>query len=403
MFFMDYIEKIREKIKNPESVEILTEDLMWQHQGPLLWKADRFDGMPAFYPVYKYKEYYSYSPLALILHKNNLHLNPAAVKKLNLKEFILLGHDTPLDLDIERIGASHGFTREITDADNYCRMLVDAIKLDIAEIEKLNPGFVNVIMCGGKDSLNLLLLPWKNPVVAYSAEPNYPLVCEFVKANNLDIEVHRLEDSFDDDYLQEEIAELCCRLDTVHWRWGHHIKKISDQYSKKLIIWKGQMADAYFSPRWKTYIYPENEPRLFFCKVYKKLSPFLPMFLSVPFGHLISRMVEDTVWTKGAISQGDHMAFIRALTDTLVLSAYHGKNVQKVLSSVDLAKAVQKDVRMKIGEMLHGRPVIYPSHNPSPNLSVFREGAYKPEKFIALLKKHDVDIIAPKGVPGNGH
>ena len=97
------------------------------------------------------------------------------------------------------------------------------------------------------------------------------------------------------------------------------------------------------------------------------------------------------------------MAFIRALTDTLVLSAYHGKNVQKVLSSVDLAKAVQKDVRMKIGEMLHGRPVIYPSHNPSPNLSVFREGAYKPEKFIALLKKHDVDIIAPKGVPGNGH
>ncbi|MEZ5756636.1 MAG: hypothetical protein R3D86_00285 [Emcibacteraceae bacterium] len=400
---MDYIEKIREKIKTPKSVDVLTEDMMWQHQGPLLWKADRFDGMPAFYPVYRYNNYYSYSPLALILHKNTLHLNPAAVKKLNAKDFILLGHDTPIDQDVERIGASHGFTEKITDAEDYCRMLVEAIKTDIAEIEKLNPGFINVIMCGGKDSLNLLLLPWQNPVVAYSAVPNYPLVCDFVKENNLDIEVRLLEDSFDENYLQDEIAELCCRLDSVHWRWGHHIKKITDDYSKKLIIWKGQMADAYFAPRWKTYIYPENEPRLFFCKVYNKLSPYLPMFLSVPFGHLISRMVADTVWNKGAISQGDHMAFIRALTDTLVLSAYHGKNVQKVLSSVDLAKAVQKDVRMKIGEMLHGKPVIYPSSNPSPKLSGFREGSHKPEKFIDLLKKHGVDIIGQNGLSGNGH
>ena len=62
---MNYIDKIRKNIKNPKSVIVLTEDMMWQEQGPLIWQADNFDGLPAFYPVYKWQNCYSYSLLAL--------------------------------------------------------------------------------------------------------------------------------------------------------------------------------------------------------------------------------------------------------------------------------------------------------------------------------------------------
>ena len=391
---MNYLDHIKERVKSPKETKILTEDMMWQHHGPLVWKADQFDGTPRFYPVYKYEGYYSFSLLALIILKGTLKINPAAERLANQNKFNILDQGLLIDLDIERLGGALKFSKKITNCDEYSRKLVDALKQDIKEIEEINNGFTNVIMCGGKDSLNLLLLPWKNPVIAVSAQPNYPLVCDFVRANNLNIEVRPLEDSYSEEYLHEEIVELCCRVDSVHWRWAHHLRKIAKEYSGKLVIWKGQIGDAFMGPRWKTYIHPEVQPDLFLCKIYKKISAYLPNFITIYFGRKISARVEKTLWAKAAISQGAHMGFIRAITDSLVLSAYHGKHVQKVVMDVSLEHAVQKDIRMKIGELIVGKAVRYPSENPSPPLSDIRNDAHRPDHLVELMKEYGIKVVS---------
>ncbi len=390
---LEYIDDIKEKVNSPKKVELLTEDMMWETHGPLIWQADQFDGKPFFYPVYRYKNFYSYSQLALILKKKKLVLNRNAYEKAGSADFAALSHEQLIDVEIERLGAPYSSTNEITDSDDYCAKIVNALKDDIADIEEKNPGHTNVVMCGGKDSLNLLLLPWRNPVIAVSAEPNYPLVCEFVEHNGLDIDVLRLSDDVTDGFLKREIAELCCRFNAVHWRWGQHLNKISEMFDRKVVIWKGQMGDLYMSTRWKTYTYGKNNLYTFLCKIYGKISPYLPPVLNEIGAKIILPGVEQRVWKYGANAQGAHVGFIRAITGCLVLSAYHGKRMSKILKSADLGKVAQKDIRDEIGEALLGRKVIYPRKNPAPRISDKRLGLHNPELFVDLLESNDIEII----------
>ena len=222
---MNYIEKIKTKITEIKHITVLNENIVWQTHDTLIWQADKFEGMPSFYNVYRYGDYYSYSILALILLKNNIKLNQAAIDRINQIRFANHPANYTIDSEIVKIGAPHKCCFDITDKDEYCALMADALIKDIAIIESKNPGKTNLVMCGGRDSMNLLLLPWKNPIVALSAEPNYPLVCDFVKNNNLNIEVRLLEEHQDDEALQSEILEACCRANLMHWRWGVHLKK----------------------------------------------------------------------------------------------------------------------------------------------------------------------------------
>ncbi len=89
-------------------------------------------------------------------------------------------------------------------------------------------GWTNIILCGGKDSLNLLLLPWKNPVVVASLHPNYPLVAEFIREHNLNCDLIELDDEYEADR-DREILINCCRNDLAHCRWGGHLSAVSAQ------------------------------------------------------------------------------------------------------------------------------------------------------------------------------
>ena len=392
---MRYINKIKEKIKYVEKVNVLNEDMMWQHHGPLVWEANDFDGIPSFYNVYKYKNYYSYSILALVLLKNNIKINSKVFDTVEEANFVHHFNNETIDLEISKINALHDYNYSITDVDEYCCHIATALKEDIKLIEEKNEDYINIVMCGGKDSMNLLLLPWKNPVVAISAEPNYNLVCEFVRNNNLNIDVRKLEDTFIENALDTEILESFCRADLTHWRWGVDLQKIVSEYSNKSIIWKGQMGDLYLTDNWKHYITPYVEPIRTIRRIYKKFSYLLPYWIHRRVGHKFQPVVLDRIWGICNNLQGAHMSFLRALTDSLVLSAYHGRNVRAVIAKADFGAVLQKDVRPKIGKILLGRDVIYPKSNPSPKVSSFREGLHKPDRLIELLQNIDVEIIHP--------
>jgi hypothetical protein len=387
---LSHITELKKKINDVVEIDKLTEQDIWESHSSIIWKAKSFEGNPSFYPVYKWQDYYSYSVLALILKKNILSLNEKAKEFIENKELSIIPNNLTIDKDITRIGKAHEFIYSIDCVDLYCQQIASALIKDIALIEDKHPEYLNIVMCGGKDSLNLLLLPWKNPLLALSAEPNYELVCEFVKQNNLNVTVEKLEDLYDEDMLQDEIAEACCRADLSHWRWGIHLRKIVAKHSKRVVIWKGQLGDVYMAPTWKTYIYPKQIHIQFICKVYKRSSMFFPKFVNKRIGRLIQPAVIRSTWDKSANLQGSHVGFIRALADCLVLSSYHGENVLKVFSKAELGLVAQKDIRPHIGEILLGRKVIYPKSNPAPKESAFREGKNSSEHFLNVLMKEGV-------------
>lgn len=387
---MNYISKLKEKIDTVQSVSELTETMMWECHDTTIWRSDKFVGLPSFYPIYRWNNYYSYSVLALILKKGNLFVN-REVTETKVELGVILDNLT-IDKDIKRIGQAHNFDYSIKQKDDYCSQIVQALIEDTKYIEDINLGHTNIIMCGGKDSLNLLLLPWENPVVAISADPNYELVREFVANNCLNVKVIRLEDKYDETGLNNEILEACCRADLCHWRWGIHLKQIVAEYNHKTIIWKGQLGDVYMSPAWKTYLYPTKQPQNFFCKVYKKISPFLFDFLNEKIGKIIQPHVIRTSWDKSANLQGCHVGFIRALCDCLVLSAYHGAKVTSVFSKANLSSVAQEDIRSEVGELILGKKVVYPKENPGPKISSFRIDKNLPEIFIEQVAKAGIEI-----------
>lgn len=59
---------------------------------------------------------------------------------------------------------------------HFFSKLSTAISNDIQQLEQLYPKHEHIVLCGGKDSLNILLLPWAKPVIVASSKPNYELV-----------------------------------------------------------------------------------------------------------------------------------------------------------------------------------------------------------------------------------
>lgn len=64
----------------------------------------------------------------------------------------------------------------------------------------------------------------------------------------------------------------------------------------------------------------------------------------------------------------------------------------KIWAEADLHSVAQTDMRDRIGKILLGRPVIYPSSNPAPDPSPFRLGQGTPEKFLAALNSAGIRI-----------
>ena len=390
---LEIIENIKKRINERTKVcKSISEEDIWTTHGTLIWESDEFLGTPHFYPVYKWGKFYSYSILALIIKKGNLNINQDAVDYINQPDFLCLPASLNIDKDIEHIGAPHHSGASIQDINKYAESLANALIIDTQKVEEKNKGYTNYVLCGGKDSLNLLLLPWREKVIALSAEPNYGFVRKFIDDNNLDIEVRLLEDKYDPQELCYEELECCCRVDMVNWRWGAHLREISQENDGKIIFWKGQMGDLYTTNKWKVYMYPIQFIQMFAHKVFKKLEPVIPFVLKRAIGRKIQPIAIKAAWDRGAVMQGGHMAFIREIADCLVLSAYHGPEMMKVLQEVDLGSVAQRDMRDLVGEILHNGPVSYPSANPAPGPSLVRKGLGHPENFISMLKEAGIMI-----------
>lgn len=351
---------------------------------------------PHFAPQYKWGEHINYSPLKLILEKGYIKVNPRAVEFWSNPDRHYAPPGYFVDMEIERIGKPHTYSKEIHSEETAVKGISTAMAHDMQLAEKTFPQHINVILCGGKDSLNLLLLPWTNPVLVVSADPNYPLVKEFLKNNGLSYDIIKLEDERNVD-LDKEILINCCRNNLSHCKWGGHLKEIATDYDKKVIFWKGQVGAELFNySRWKVYKYTSPEAGISLSG-HLSLNPdgWIEFFQRLRYKIIDPKKVLfEAHWKRGAHWQGVHMGFLHELTGAPVLSGYHGPKVTEVLKKIDHIKAVTRDIRPLIGEHLFGGKVVYPDTNPGPEPSSIRKGVSDVDTFLKTLMKHyDIEII----------
>lgn len=389
-----WFDSLLEDVKRPIARrQELTEDDLWKRHEHVLWRADKFLGNPTFYPVYRYKDYYSFSPLALITLKGYLDPDPGVVRQATKPNFLYTGNGATIDREITRVGGPSESARSIKSPQEFAQRIAEALVSDLQMVEKANPNTTNAILCGGRDSLNLLLLPWQNPVLVLSARPNYDLVRRFVRDNGLSYEVVELLDPPDSTSFNHEVAENCCRTNLEHARWGVHLKQIAEQLGRRAIFWKGQLADLYMTTKWMSVRNHSWKHRELAPKIYERLSSKVPLPVREGIAcHILEPTFRRTVWSRSAMWQGAHVSIVRAITGCLTLSAYHGTAMTKVLQEVNLCYSVPYDVRQMVGEILASGIVRYPESNPGPDPSDQRQGMSGPAHLFEVLRNLGIRV-----------
>ncbi len=375
------------------SCDTLTEDDLWLDPGPTVWRARRFVGLPRFYPVYRWQDLYSFSPIFLLAAKGAVDLDPVFMERVRSRDRTGSAYYSgvaTIDSEIRRIGGPTPFLPTIFNPEVYAEALAAAMIADTAMIEAAHSGVPHVILTGGKDSLNMLLLPWKAPVVALSAAPNYALVRQFIADNGLRIPCHELRDE-DRSGLDREVLYNTCLSNLFHCRWSGELRTLAAQQRRRMILWQGQVA-TFLTPSWRAYIhYRDQVDRVVGYLESLVVRAALKLDCrTIPEAQ--QRRVSTNLWRRGAMMQGSHMALLRSLCGCLVLSGYHGPAVQRVVSSVDLSSCVQHDIRPRVGRLLLGRPVVYPAINPGPPHSTFRARLSTPEPWIAAARASGLEI-----------
>lgn len=383
-----------------ETRDTLDTDAFWQVHGPHVVKAAAVTGAPFFYPVYRWGDLHAFSPLPLLLRKGALRVDPAAEAALRAQRHDVTPPHLFLDRDIRRLGGPPDMRPAITDRDRFAQAMAEAMQADWDAVEAANPGKTNIVLCGGRDSLNVLLLRARNPVVAYSAEPNLPLVRAFVRDNGLDIPVHPLEDRDDPTLRAREIAEACGQVDLVHWKWTVHLRQIAQAQDHAAVFWKGQFADAVLTDYWRSYTSRPGRAYRIVRRAYRKAAPHLPAGLRRGMDRPVLADFRRTIWERGAVMQGAHMGFLRSITDCLFVSAYHGPRTSAVWLAADLPRLTGADLRPAIAACLAGRAVRYPEANPAPPASTFRAGLRSMAALETALAAHGIAVVRAEGSAG---
>jgi hypothetical protein len=265
---------------------------------------------------------------------------------------------------------------------------------DMKKIEDDYTDHTILALVGGKDSLNMLLLPWKNPLIIASAAPNYLLVKKFLSDNNLNYDIIQLDDERNLN-VEKEIMINCCRLNLEHCRWTGHLSEIVSNMNNKVVILIGQWGDNLLTDKWKRNLYPPPDFHIQgrYNKLLNRISVFSNKLERVYSSNQnIQSFFFRNLWYESAHWQGVHMSFLYEYLNCPVLSMYHNDNVMNVICQTDYFKVVTTDLRPTIGDKIFGRKVIYPEKNPSPPVSRIRKDISGSKIFLDLIQHNNISV-----------
>jgi len=208
-------------------------------------------------------------------------------------------------------------------------------------VERQFPTHHHVISMGGKDSQLISLVPkvsdrWH----VFSAEPNAPLVEEFLDRNDIDVGRRFHHDNEN----EETPAQLRAKLrsndlysNPRHLRWLPKYDDIAERFDGKVIFWNGTEADALYS--------------------------YHPDFDVSPTEYFELHFSRASSW------QGMTHAAVKNYTGAPLLSPYHSESIwENVYRHYDPSViSPGDDLRDDLGERLHGEPVWWPDESPTPD------------------------------------
>ena len=363
------------------SRSVLSPYEVWTTPEVGVWEAEGVEHQPFFYPLYQHGNLYSHSPLPLILNKGYIAPNMKYENKIRVARRAgvpYVSSNETIDEEIVRVGKPLRSLYEITGEDALVDAVTSAMVSDIRNVEDRFPGYTNLILCGGKDSLNLLLLPWENPVRALSAKPEHPLVQEFIHRNGLPYHVRELRN--EGDCRSMAVLANCGRCDPDTINWLPELRQETRQHKHKVIVWMGSMADAWLTPGWRRYyVHAHRWARL--QRVYKKRSG----------AFATQRRFTNTSYFRGAMWQGVCHSVMQTVLGVPVLSGYHGPAISDVQRRVCLRGAVRRDIRPVIGARLASSDVWYPRDTTGPGRALKRK-LNRSEEFFHVLADIGIEV-----------
>jgi hypothetical protein len=210
----------------------------------------------------------------------------------------------------------------------------------ISQVEERFPERHHLVLVGGKDSQAILLAPKKNPERwhVFSAEPNFPLVRQWLEWNDIPIGRLYRHDNENEETREDwerKIVASDLYSDPRHLRWLPSLARIGNEFDQPLILWAGTAGDAVFSRH--PAFHGEGWERWF--RVHM---------------------------TRVASWQGNSHQTCANFLGVPVLSPYHAPQLwSEVLFRHD-PDAIQGDLRADFGRRLFGREVRWLDDNPSP-------------------------------------
>ncbi len=298
-----------------------------------VYRAKKIIADNYLYPMYYIKEGDHYilstSVYALIHYKKKYIRNPKFQTTIFYRPTFMT-----IDKEIMRARTEYRrSTMELTDPDKIIRLGAKLIQEYITEIEEKYPGWVHILLMGGKDSENIILTQRKERWIVVTGEPSDKLNEKFLSDNKIDVESFiPVSNDTDNTYLQNEIIASDCFADVKHFRWVGLIHDIVKKYNNKAILWMGTNGDGIFSKnnnhRDKDYFAVGDLHVGTFCGI---LHQMYKNFLNIP-----------------------------------VLSPYNSPQfLDELFYKFDPYFVIKSgDVRKDIGKSLHGKDVKYPSENP---------------------------------------
>lgn len=359
------------------------ENDLWLRHDDAVVTTDRWTDPSCFLPVYRCGDDYSYHPLPLIRRHGGLDWNAAAADAVDARKFRYPHDDRTLDRRVTRIGGPLSCEAKPYGCDEAIDRLAEAMIGHRRRVTAANPDAEHVVLTGGADSLNLLLIDGGRNTIAASAEPNFPLVQQFVRRNGLDIDVVRLDDDADEEQMRHEIR---CTFGLVRYddiRWGTSMRRIADASRRPVVFWQGSMGGTLLGGRSARYCRSVYRYRTFSERYLRSSRPRL--WRGSGRRDLARRQrLSDALWLRGAHWQGGSHAVLRAICGALVASGYHGPDTYDVLARLPLVPT-GSDWRPALGRRLAGGEVWYPDANPFPPQSARRIGRQSSEILRRLL------------------
>lgn len=287
------------------------------------------------YPVYHLErdgeDYYSTSAHALI------RFNKKFERNVNFQngDFIQPTYRTA-DVEVKRVRSKRReFKKLISDKDELAKLAANLMQKYTTEMEEKFSDYHHVLLMGGKDSQNILLCERKTTWSVVTSEPNCDDNQFFIDANKIpNVDYIKIDNNTDNTYLEEEIISTDCFYDPAHFRYVPTIKKLWEKHDGKIVLWMGTGGDGILAKA--------------ACIDFDDLFDFWALHVGVAMGVL--HQLYKNLFDIPCLSHYQSPEF---------LDEYFYKYDPEFVRS-------GLDIRPKVGELMYGKKINYPSSNHTP-------------------------------------